>query len=126
MKKLAIPFAFDNIHGSVNMADEREEIISSVKTILMTSVHERILSPQFGSRLHDYVFSDMNYTTLELLKKEVSTSLQTQEPRVYDVQVSFQTQQSKGTLIVYVSYRIYHEQTIEALTLQMTQEGITL
>lgn len=126
MRKLAIPFAFDSIHGSVKMADEREEITSSVKTILMTSVHERLLLPQFGSRLNDYVFSEMNYTTLELLKKEVITSLESQEPRVYDIQISFETQQLKGILMVYVSYRIYREQTMEALTLQLTQEGITL
>lgn len=126
MRKLAIPFAFDSIHGSVKVADEREEITSSVKTILMTSVHERILLPQFGSRLNDYVFSEMNYTTLELLKKEVITSLEAQEPRVCDIQVSFETQQLKGILMVYVSYRIYREQTMEALTLQLTQEGITL
>lgn len=126
MRKLAIPFAFDSIHGSVKVADEREEITSSVKTILMTAVHERILSPQFGSRLNDYVFSEMNYTTLELLKKEVITSLEAQEPRVYDIQISFETQQLKGILMVYVSYRIYCEQTMEALTLQLTQEGITL
>lgn len=126
MRKLAIPFAFDSIHGSVKVADEREEITSSVKTILMTSVHERLLLPQFGSRLNDYVFSEMNYTTLELLKKEVITSLEAQEPRVYDIQVSFETQQLKGILMVYVSYRIYREQTMEALTLQLTQEGITL
>lgn len=126
MRKLAIPFAFDSIHGSVKVADEREEITSSVKTILMTSVHERLLLPQFGSRLNDYVFSEMNYTTLELLKKEVITSLEAQEPRVCDIQVSFETQQLKGILMVYVSYRIYREQTMEALTLQLTQEGITL
>lgn len=126
MRKLAIPFAFDSIHGSVKVADEREEITSSVKTILMTSVHERLLLPQFGSRLNDYVFSEMNYTTLELLKKEVITSLEAQEPRVCDIQISFETQQLKGILMVYVSYRIYREQTMEALTLQLTQEGITL
>lgn len=125
MKKISTPLTFDSIHGTIMSVDEKTEIRASVKTILMTTAHERLVSPLFGTRLSDYVFSLMEYTTLEMIKKEVTLALLKQEPRIRDVQVTFQHQRElEHTLYVFVTYQLVNAAGSDTFTLTMNQEGI--
>lgn len=125
MKKMAQPLCFDAIHGRVKEADVKDEIKASIKAILMTTLHERLLRPTFGSRLQDYVFSSINYTTLEMMKKEILVALRSQEHRIHNLQVTFQNpREQDASLYVFVSYEVMNEQHADCLTLEMNQEGI--
>lgn len=127
MEKIATPLTFDAVHGTIMSVDEKEEIKRSVKTILMTSVHERITSPSFGSRIQDYVFTMMEYTNLEMIKKEVMMTLSEQESRIQDIQVSFEhNKKQEGVLLVYVSYELCKTYESDAVTLQYHQDGVTV
>ena len=75
------PLAVDAT-GRVSMAPGDRDIEESIKTILRTSKGERLMRPEFGSSIHDFVFAPNNATTAGLLAYHVREALLRWEPRI--------------------------------------------
>ena len=82
----------DNIFNDINLGftrspsndlsiSEYDAVVSSMLNILTTRKGDRILSPNFGSRIHNFLFSDLTNENGDMLIEEITTSL-TQEPRI--------------------------------------------
>ena len=56
----------------------------------------------FGSRLKDYVFENQGVETEDMIQREVIASLHTWEPRIDDIQVSFQREDA--VLLLTITY----------------------
>ncbi|GAA1563617.1 GPW/gp25 family protein [Kribbella hippodromi] len=65
------------------------ELEQSMRMVLLTYPGERVMRPEFGCRLRDFVFDTMTPVTRVWLADEVRRALRTCEPRVEieDVQV---------------------------------------
>jgi len=101
------PVSISGEHGRVMTSRNKENIRQSVTIILMTEPGERLMHPQFGTKLHQFLFEGMNSQTEEMIRREVCHSLYTWEDRITDIEVrAYVGQQSQGTLHVSVSYRI--------------------
>lgn len=77
-----------NAHGGVELVGGFDEINQAIRIILSTAVGERVMRPEFGSRLHELVFAPLNETTFALARRYVEDALTMWEPRIELKQVS--------------------------------------
>ena len=103
---LAFPIRVDLTAKVALVAGERE-IEQSIALILGTVPGERPMRPEFGCRIHDYVFAPADATTAGLIAYEVRQSLLRWEPRidVADVVVA-RVPYDPGVLLVDIRYSI--------------------
>ena len=68
--------------GAIALVSREREIEESIRLILGTAVGERPMRPEFGSRIHEYVFAPADATTAGLIAYDVRRSLLRWEPRI--------------------------------------------
>lgn len=85
---------------------QEEEIAQSVRMILGTRPGERPYRPTFGTPLDQFAFETIDTTTCNLIRQEIVRSLQTWEPRIWNIQVRFTHQPEEGRLVVDVEYQL--------------------
>ena len=93
--------------GSIALVGREQEIEESIRLILGTSPGERPMRPEFGCRIHEYLFSSADSETAGGIAREVRSALQRWEPRieVADVNVSFDAREAT-LLYINVGYAI--------------------
>jgi Bacteriophage baseplate protein W len=64
------------------LAAYEQDVREAVRIILETNRGERVMRPDFGAGLHDFLFEPLNTTTLALIRHRVEESLITWEPRI--------------------------------------------
>ena len=102
----AFPIELDQTGAFALVTDERE-IEQAIRLILGTAYGERPMRPDFGCKIHDFVFAEANATTAGQIAGEVRASLARWEPRidVDDIQVSVDDE-DRSLLYVDVRYHI--------------------
>ncbi len=105
-KGWAVPVRTDHT-GAIALVGRDAEIEEAIRLILGTAPGERPMRPEFGCRIHHYVFDAANATTAGLIAYEVRQSLRRWEPRieVMDVKVGFD-QDVSSLVYIDVTYRI--------------------
>ena len=73
-------FSFDS--GSVEMVSAEEDINQSLNILLSTSLGERVMQPNYGCNLHDYLFEPLNASIIGYIKDLVTNSILYYEPRI--------------------------------------------
>ncbi|MDO9443739.1 MAG: GPW/gp25 family protein [Dehalococcoidia bacterium] len=68
--------------GRIALASGFEEIEGAMRMILLTALGERVMRPEFGCRVWDYLFEPINPTTMGLVESSVRDALERWEPRV--------------------------------------------
>ncbi|MFN2588666.1 MAG: GPW/gp25 family protein [Actinomycetota bacterium] len=93
--------------GGIALSAGAREIEESIRIIVSTAHGERPMRPDFGCRIHDYVFSPASPGTIGRIRQEVRESLARWEPRVdlHDVDVALDPDRAT-TLLVQVSYSV--------------------
>ena len=81
------PPEIDKSTGRFKLVSYEEDIKEAIYIIIMTRYRERIMMPDFGSNIHEYVFSKPDVTMLNLLKQDIEEALVLWEPRIVDVEV---------------------------------------
>lgn len=120
---------------SINMTTGRFEVSSgeqsvkeSVYLILMTQKNERWLRPGFGSEIMSYTFIDTNDTALNLMRRDITSTITMQEPRVSEVNVRIDAGSRPGCLYIDIDYVITGTNTRDNLVFPFylnadTEEG---
>ncbi|MBR1497490.1 MAG: GPW/gp25 family protein [Oscillospiraceae bacterium] len=89
------------------MVEEEEDIRESIGIILRTSRGERVMRPDFGTDIVEYLFSPAGADIEDSLASEVQEELLYQEPRIRDVDVMVrQPEGPEGTITVEVGYTV--------------------
>ena len=93
--------------GGFSMSSEEQDIAEALWIILATSRGERMMRPDFGCGVDDYVFAPNNATTRGAIAHQVQQALMRWEPRVdlADVRVEDDPAQP-NLLLIHVDYRI--------------------
>jgi Bacteriophage baseplate protein W len=96
--------------GGIALVSREREIEEAIRLIIGTSPGERPMRPEFGCRIHDYVFASADGTTASAIAAEVKTALRRWEPRidVEDVVVSFD---ARDAAVLYIDIRYSIRQT---------------
>ena len=68
--------------GGIALVSREREIEESIRLILGTSPGERPMRPEFGCRVHDYVFAPADAETASGIAAEVRIALERWEPRI--------------------------------------------
>jgi phage baseplate assembly protein W len=77
----AFPLQLDRTGSFALVTDERE-IEQAIRLILGTAYGERPMRPDFGCRIHDFVFAEADAGTAGDISAEVRASLRRWEPRI--------------------------------------------
>jgi len=103
---LAWPMQVDP-SGSIRLTRGPEEIDSSLRLVLITAPGERVMRPEFGCRIHEFVFEPVNANTLGRITQAVRDALTRWEPRI-DVEAITVDSDADVSGLVHISidYRI--------------------
>lgn len=77
----AFPIALSGSNG-FQLTNYENEIEQAIRIILGTIPGERVMRPEFGSRLHELVFEPLNQQTVEKARQFVRMALERWEPRI--------------------------------------------
>jgi len=91
----------------IAVSQYEDDIKEAIWIILGTAKGERIMRPDFGCSIHDFVFSTVNASTITLIEKSVREALTIWEPRVELFRVNIDTSElEKGRILVNIDYRV--------------------
>ena len=101
MPQWKFPIETDTMTGRIKTSEPDQDIQESIRIILLTRKGERVMNPEFGCGIHDFVFNRMETTRLNMLEKEIQSVLIRWEPRIGDLSVSVvpDTQEAEKYLI---------------------------
>jgi hypothetical protein len=68
--------------GAFELVTDEREIEQAIRLIIGTAYGERPMRPDFGCRIHEFVFAEANATTAGRIATEVRASLARWEPRI--------------------------------------------
>ena len=101
------PLQVDPRTGKFSMVSHEEDIREAIEIILRTIQGERVMRPEFGSNVMEYVFSASSNSMRQSLAYEVREQLLYQEPRITDVEAECREANGQtGALVVEVSYTV--------------------
>ncbi|WXR60687.1 GPW/gp25 family protein [Peptostreptococcaceae bacterium AGR-M142] len=104
---LSFPIRVDKSTGKIKMVFAEDDIKESIRIILGTKKGERVMRPDFGSRLNEFIFESVDATTLFLIEEEVKSAITNWEPRVEDVSVKASLEDhSDGRVDIKIEYRV--------------------
>lgn len=99
------PVEVDERTGRIKTSSYEEDVKEAIYIILMTKVGERMMQPEFGCRMSDFVFATMDYSSLVQLENEIQNALIMYEPRIIETEVTIEEDSSEvGKLNINISY----------------------
>ena len=98
-KGMKFPPQINPATGRFMTAEGEQSIKESVYLILMTQKSERMLLPNFGSKLMSYTFMDTSATALNIMAQEIRRDIMTNEPRIADINVDIDSEMKKGSYL---------------------------
>jgi phage baseplate assembly protein W len=105
---IAFPLRIDATGGIALVSRERE-IEEAITLVLGTAPGERAMRPEFGCRVHDYVFAPADEATAGLVAYEVRAALLRWEPRIIVEDVLVQPDDDEPELLwIDVRYVVRH------------------
>ena len=96
-----------NARGGLDWSEADASIDEAIWIILSTPRRSRIMLPEFGCAIHDYVFASLNTTTINLVQNSVQEALTLWEPRIELIKVDVSQEKAhEGKLEVSIDYRV--------------------
>ncbi|WP_112242941.1 GPW/gp25 family protein [Kribbella monticola] len=93
--------------GDFTVVRGAEKLEQGMRLILQTYPGERVMRPDFGSRLRDFLFEAATPATRVLLAREVERAISAWEPRVEVLGVDVSTDDGvDGLLHIAIGYRV--------------------
>jgi len=106
----SFPPAFNRDTGSIEMVSDVEDINQSLGILLSTSLGERVLQPNYGCNLNDYMFESLNNDLIGIIKHHVENAILYYEPRIIadkvDVTAADSLDLIEGRFTISVEYTI--------------------
>lgn len=104
---LHFPVTVNEVTGRIQESAHEENIRESIYLIIMTRKGERVMRPDFGCDIYQYMFDMVDYTTLNRMKCAVEEALLRWEPRITDVKVKvIDMIQERNAVQIEISYKV--------------------
>jgi len=93
--------------GDIAISQYEEDVKEAIEVILSTSKGERMMHPDFGCGIYDFVFATPNVATKGMIEESVKDSLVFWEPRieVKDVDIS-EDGSENGKILISIDYLV--------------------
>jgi uncharacterized protein len=96
-----------NGRGGFSLSHEEQDVAEAIWIVLSTARGERIMRPEFGCGVHDYVFAPNNANTRGAVAYQVQQALIRWEPRIDVVDVRAEDDSGEpNLLLISIDYRI--------------------
>ncbi len=93
--------------GGIAMSQGDDDIESAIVMIVNTARGERVMRPEFGSSIHDFVFAPNNATTAGLISYHVQEALARWEPRIEVTAIDVQPDTLEPSqVLINIGYRV--------------------
>lgn len=102
---LSFPFKLES-DGSIAQAAYDESVRQSLWIILSTSQGERVMRPDFGCGIYDFVFEVNSASTSGKVVHAVREALVMQEPRIDVRSVYVEAHGDGETLLIHIEYEV--------------------
>ncbi len=106
----SFPPTFDPVSGTVAMVSDLDDIRESLNILLSTSLGERVLQPDYGCNLNEYMFDSLNNSLIGIIKHHVENAILFFEPRIIaervDVTAADSSDLIEGRFTITVEYSI--------------------
>ena len=102
--------------GKFKLSKYEEDIEESIRIILGTIPGERVMQPEFGCGIYEYVFSTINISNLALIEEEVKKALTLYEPRIEIIKIKASADTNReGLVLIEIEYRVISTNTRQNL-----------
>lgn len=103
----AFPLDVDE-SGRLVLVSDDDDIGQAIELILSTAPGERLMRPEFGCAVHEYVFDAVDAQTTTRIAAAVRAALERWEPRIAVLSIEFDAddEEEPGALHIDVRYRI--------------------
>lgn len=81
-RDLGLSFAAHPITKKVKVVENEEAIKRAVKNLVLTNKGERFYNPLYGGNVTAFLFENFDFTTEFDIKKSITNTINTYEPRV--------------------------------------------
>ena len=105
------PPTFEGGPDRVRMISDEEDIRSSLRILLSTTVGERRMQPQYGCRVDRLVFEPADGTLQAYIKDLVKIAILYFEPRIILDNVTLEPEPLEGRILLTLSYTIARTNT---------------
>lgn len=96
-----------NRRGGIAMVSGTEDIEQAMRIILLTAPGERVMRPEFGCRIWDYVFHTLDANTIGQMTAAVREALERWEPRADIEQITIEPSPTDpARASIEVAYRV--------------------
>jgi phage baseplate assembly protein W len=96
------PVQVDETTGRIMTSRYEEDIQEAIRLIVMTGKGERVMRPDFGCGLREYLFQGLDYETVTQMRAEIEEALTVWEPRITDIEADVVP--DEGKMLIRVSY----------------------
>ena len=93
--------------NEIEMSEYEQDIKEAIWIILSTSKGERVMRPDFGCGIHDFIFASINTANLALIESSIREALTVWEPRIELKAVNISTENvDEGQLLISIDYEV--------------------
>lgn len=93
-------------NGTVALVTGTAELEGAIRCILETRVGERVMRPEFGSRITDFMFEPITARTLGMIEEAARSAISRWEPRITLEQVVATPGEDEGLVVLEIGYKI--------------------
>ncbi len=121
---LQFPPGVDTPTGRISMSEYDKDIQQAIWIILATAKGERVMQPNFGCGIHNFVFATLSMATIGLVESSVREALIRWEHRIdlNEVKVSAD-RHNIDTLLIEINYRVRKTNTESNLVYPFYLQG---
>lgn len=96
-----------NDRGGIALSAHEQKVRESIILILGTAKGERVMRPDFGCAIHEYVFAMIDTSTLTMIKSAVREALVRWEPRIEVLEVKATSAPATNHILaIHIDYRV--------------------
>lgn len=88
------------------MTEAEENIRGSIEIILQTTLGERVMQPEFGANLTNYVFDSMDSNFRTFVTEQIRVAIIKNEPRAQLAKVEYNERPLEGRIDIIVYYTV--------------------
>lgn len=102
----SFPPTFDQGTATVEMVSDEEDIVQSMEIILSTRPPERIMQPDFGCELSQFLFEEISQGLITGIRGIISDALLYYEPRIDVEDINIDESEQEGLLLISITYTV--------------------
>lgn len=101
------PIEVDEVTGQIKQTQYEDDIAEAIRIIIWTGRGERVMRPDYGCGIEQYLFEGNDDTTLRLIETEIEDAIRMWEPRVHEIEVKVDRDPvHEQKLLIHVQYEV--------------------